>query len=70
MVAAQWIEVRRGYVVRPDYIGDGIRIVEECEDVGVRQHAAQRLHHFFATPHAEQPVVDDGGAHDDLCSIA
>jgi hypothetical protein len=33
------------------------------ENVGLRIHLAERLDNLFATPHADEPVVDDCDPH-------
>jgi hypothetical protein len=36
-----------------------IGIIEQREDVGIGELAAQRLDYFFTAPHLEKPVMDD-----------
>ena len=59
VVAPKRIQERGLHMVRPYRRRNAIGIVEQREDVGIGELAAQRLDYFFTAPHLEKPVMDD-----------
>jgi hypothetical protein len=62
MMAAQGIQERGGRAMCADERANALGFIEEREDVSVRKQAAEAFDNPFAAPHAQQPVMNDGGA--------
>src|SRR5947209_15135592 len=65
----QRLQERGAHTAGADLRRDTVGIVEQCENVRARQHAAQRLHHFLASAHIYKPVMDNCGAHEQILPI-
>jgi hypothetical protein len=62
-MAPEWVKKRCCYFPRAKKWRNSIRIVEEREDIRVREDMAKLLDDFLATSHSEQPVVNNGAPH-------
>ena len=65
MKSAKWIQIRGPDAMLSDRRRDAVGIVEEREDVGAGAKAAQRFKNFFASAHAEEPIMDECYTHGD-----
>ena len=62
-MTAQRIEERRCDFALAQSRADAFGIVEQGEEVGLRQQAAERLEHCLPASHIQQPVMNNGHAH-------
>ena len=57
------IDESRADLVPPDRFGDRLRIINMGENIGFWKESAKTLEYFFASPHRDQPIMDNSHPH-------
>jgi hypothetical protein len=55
--------------VPPDRFGDRLRIINMGENIGFWKEPAKTLEYFFASPHRDQPIMDNSHLHNQYRSL-
>ena len=57
------IDESRADLVPPDRFGDRLRIINMGENIGFWKEFAKTFEYFFASPHRDQPIMDNSHLH-------